>query len=74
MHSLFIYQTSGFCSFCGLSSTMLFLHVSMHCGLIASEFNAFFTFKIKPACLVHFVVCLCHALFVCFNALWITRR
>ena len=42
------------------------LCTSLHCGLLAGEFNALFSFEIKPHCLVHFVLCLCCAL-VCIS-------
>ena len=54
---------------------MLFLLVSMHSGLPACEFSEFFMFELKLSCVVCFVVCLSHMLlWVCFNALWITRK
>ena len=34
----------------------------MHCGFLDGEFNELSTFSNKRPCLVHLVVCLCHAL------------
>ena len=53
---------------------MLFMLLSMHCGLLGGEFKALFSFKIKLSYLVHFVVCLCCSLSACFYSLWIARR
>ena len=73
MHSLFFNSNIPGLLILWFVFAMLFSLISMHCGLLEGEFNALFAILIKHPWLVDFVVCLCHAVFAYFNALWITR-